>query len=474
VGVNVTAGDLDDRVTVTSSLVANLDGGTGDDRLTGGPLNDTLTGGGDDDWLDGGLGADELIGNAGNDFATWQGRSQPITADLDGVADDGGLGENDNARADIETLVGGNANDTLTGNAANNGLDGGPGSDVLNGGAGNDFALYWSRTQPVHVDLDGVADDGEAGENDSIAADVESVIGGSGNDTLVGNASSNSLWGWAGNDTLDGSGGTDMLWGGDGTDLVTYASRSNPVSASLDGVANDGEAGENDQLYEVESLTGGAGADTLVGDDLANVLTGGEGSDVLTGAGGDDQLDSRDYLADEVSCGDGYDSVSGDEADTLSSDCDSADLSAAPSDAQVAGQTDGSGVAADALLLDSPIAKITGGKALVRVRCPDSAVGGCRGTIVLRLISRKRKARASLSAAKKRKKARRKLIGRGKFALDAGENAKIEVKLSRNGRRRVLRSRRVRCSVNIRTVSEDGTKTVTKGVLTLKGSKEAR
>ena len=66
------------------------------------------------------------------------------------------------------------------------------------------------------------------------------------------------------------------------------------------------------------------------------------------------------------------------------------------------------------------------------------------------------------------------MIGRRRFSLDAGESAKLKVRLSRNGRRRVLRKRSVRCSVNVSTIGEDGTRTVTSGVLTLKAPKEPK
>jgi hypothetical protein len=152
-------------------------------------------------------------------------------------------------------------------------------------------------------------------------------------------------------------------------------------------------------------------------------------------------------------------------------------VAASPSspDPSDAGEPDAGGAAQGLTpALRSEIVRIDDhGNALVRLRCPENAVGGCRGTITLRLARRKGKARASLSAgAGKRRKARGRVIGRGKFSLDSGESARIEVKLSRNGRRRVLRNRKVRCSVNIKAVAEDGTQTVTKGVLTLKAPKE--
>ena len=47
---------------------------------------------------------------------------------------------------------------------------------------------------------------------------------------------------------------------------MTYASRTADVSVSINGAADDGEAGEGDDVQsDVENLTGGAGADTLTG-----------------------------------------------------------------------------------------------------------------------------------------------------------------------------------------------------------------
>jgi Ca2+-binding RTX toxin-like protein len=95
---------------------------------------------------------------------------------------------------------------------------------------------------------------GEVGENDSIAADIENLTGGSGNDLLRGNASANLIHGGAGNDTIEGGAGNDALYGDAGNDLL------------YGGVGND-------------MLVGGAGTDTLVGGD------------------GDDFIDSTDSPA---------------------------------------------------------------------------------------------------------------------------------------------------------------------------------
>jgi hypothetical protein len=72
------------------------------------------------------------------------------------------------------------------------------------GGDPCDQVLYDSRTAPVTITLDGVADDGEAGEGDNVGADIERATGGSGDDLIVGNAAENFLLGGPGNDVLVG------------------------------------------------------------------------------------------------------------------------------------------------------------------------------------------------------------------------------------------------------------------------------
>src|SRR4051812_1406492 len=88
-------------------------------------------------------------------------------------------------------LMGGNGNDKLTSGPGDDVLVGDAGADILTGGGGSDTADYSARTGPVTVSADGVANDGEVGENDNVAPDVEVLTGGSGNDTLIGGAANN-------------------------------------------------------------------------------------------------------------------------------------------------------------------------------------------------------------------------------------------------------------------------------------------
>lgn len=195
-----------------------LNGGAGNDTLNGDDQNDTLNGDDGDDTLKGGAGGDALNGGAGRDTADYSDRGNPLTITIDGQAGDGEQGENDNVGTDVENVNGGGGNDTITGSDADNTLNGnggndtlnglggadqlngGDGDDVLNGGAGpdtlsggngTDRVSYEATTVPVRVTLDGRPGDGPAGENDNVGADVESVMGGSAADVLIGNAGGN-------------------------------------------------------------------------------------------------------------------------------------------------------------------------------------------------------------------------------------------------------------------------------------------
>jgi Ca2+-binding RTX toxin-like protein len=284
--------------------------GSGDDELRGSSDQNRLDGGGGDDFLHGAEGADDLVGGSGFDFADYSDRSATLTLTADGSPvsgdpSDGLAGARDRIESDVEGLVGGAGDDTLTGNALDNDLDGGLGADVLSGGAGTDTADYGDRTADVLVSLDGVANDGEDGERDSVGpgGDVENVVSGNGDDTLVGNVGSNRLDAGAGDDLLDGGPGPDALLGADGQDIVSYEFRSEPITAAIDGApgsgsALDGPAGARDTIgHDVEHLWGGDAGDRLTGDAGSNLLYGGRGADVLAGGPGEDAADYTDRTA---------------------------------------------------------------------------------------------------------------------------------------------------------------------------------
>jgi Ca2+-binding RTX toxin-like protein len=143
-------------------------------------------------------------------------------------------------------------------------LYGGRDSDYLEGGAGPDLL------------------DGGVGSSYSY---------GSADDILIGNGGDDLLFGGDGADYMIPGYGRDIMYGGSGRDTVSYGDHYSNVLITLDDVANDGYAGENDYIaWDVENLAGGYGNDTVTGDGGDNELSGGYGNDVIYGDEGNDVL----------------------------------------------------------------------------------------------------------------------------------------------------------------------------------------
>jgi Ca2+-binding RTX toxin-like protein len=365
-----------------------IHGGTGNDLVDGGGGSDSVYGDDNNDTVMGGTGSDTLYGGNGTDIASYSNANNSVTASLEGNRNDGVPGENDLIQSDVEGITGGPGPDTLYGNDQVNLLTGGPGDDSLSGyggidllkgeegsdllrpglgedvvyggtdaglGSGSfDTVTYSERWNTVNVSLDGVANDGEPGENDFVANDVENITGGSTGDTLTGDGRGNVLRGEGGDDTLVGLGGGPMgpglpgkvdellggsgqdtidggplgsvgdeIWGGDGTDTVTYENRSDNVVISLDLLNPVGE----DTIHTVENAKGGSGNNGIIGNDGPNILWGGAGNDGIDGEGGADLLyggDDNDTLLggagnDTLAGNNGADKLFGAEgADTMS------------------------------------------------------------------------------------------------------------------------------------------------------------
>ena len=280
----------------------------GDDVLSidaaAGP-GSTLFGGAGNDRLIGGESADVLLGEAGNDTLNGNGGNDLLLGDSNGVNP-------------------GDGNDSLDGGAGDDNLFGGGGSDVFTGGAGLDTANYSFRTAGVSVRVDALANDGEPGEGDQVQTDVETIYGGSGPDLLVGGSAANllvglagddTLQGGAGDDTLDGGSGADDLSGGTGVDLADYSRRTENLSLGLGDQADDGAAGEGDNLRDdIERVAGGSGDDVINGSRGSDTLDGGPGNDTIYGKAGDDLLVGGEG-SDFLSGGDGNDTIDGGSGD---------------------------------------------------------------------------------------------------------------------------------------------------------------
>ncbi|HEV2951114.1 MAG TPA: calcium-binding protein, partial [Actinomycetota bacterium] len=309
-------------------FAVDLGAGSGDSlTISGSPQSDLMTMGGsgvnlnDADDIDlttigikartlSGLGGDDVLSAAGaNSTGSALVSSVTINGGNDSDSIIGGDGADTlNGDADADVIVGGMGSDTESGGIDNDLFDEGAvanGSDSFAGGTGADRVSYAARSTSVAVTMDGAFDDGESGEGDNVATDMENADGGSGADTMLGNGFANVLTGGGGDDSLDGIvgadtldagddddtlvGGTgnDSLMGGDGTDAGDYGAATTAVIASLATATATGGAG-SDVLSGIENLIGGSGADSLTGDGGPNVLNGGSNNDTLAGGPDDD------------------------------------------------------------------------------------------------------------------------------------------------------------------------------------------
>jgi Ca2+-binding RTX toxin-like protein len=182
-------------------------------------------------------------------------------------------------------------------------------------GAGSDTLSASSQTQPVTLYLEpgywGYI--GSKATNITAAGQVtvnfgtviENLIGGSGNDTLYGNAADNAVDGGAGNDTLYGGagndvfdwtvgsrGGNDVFYGGTGDDIYV-------LDSSLDSVIEyPGEGSDTigvtfsysiANLPNIENLRSiGSTGIGLTGNAANNILIGASGNDTIDGGAGTD------------------------------------------------------------------------------------------------------------------------------------------------------------------------------------------
>ena len=171
----------------------------------------------------------------------------------------------------------------------------------------------------------------------------DTVVTGAGNDTVsIGDGNDIAQTG-AGNDLIvaGNGGGIDIIDGGPGGDTVSYPSATNAVlidlreedrSAQAAGATTigdiltgtydpttpvgyaEGTDIETDVLISIENAEGGAGSDTIFGNDGNNALRGMDGDDEIDGFGGDDEL-LGGAGADELRGGEGHDLLDGGAGD---------------------------------------------------------------------------------------------------------------------------------------------------------------
>lgn len=294
--ISVTGDAGNDLITIGSGLIgAKVDGGAGNDTLIAGTGDDTLIGGvGDDKYVfQDGFGNDVVRENAaaGNDTMDFSGCTRSLFFTIGNLTVSDGVHTVNHGENNIENIIGGSGNNTFVfqdGAAL-------PGNITGNGLAGKANTLvYASYSTGVTVDLSNHTATG----TQSIQG-INNIIGGSGNDVLIGDANANVLDGGGGNNTLVGGGGNDdkFMSTDGGMDTII----SPPGSGSLDfsksaqalvfditatGVTVRNAAGQvlASGSSTLAKLIGGSGNDTFLmenGAQFSGVLDGGTGANTL-------------------------------------------------------------------------------------------------------------------------------------------------------------------------------------------------
>ena len=174
---------------------------------------------------------------------------------------------------------------------------------TIDGGLGDantfDYSAY-GQANPVVVDLNSGIGTGTAA-----LLYIQNLIGGQGDDTLLGDAAANRLDGGLGNDLLSGTSGNDTyifndVWGQDeivelangGTDTLDFSALPSSLTFTF---SSDLQVSDGNGNTLLQSITNLENVLAGLGDDLINVLDGAVFTGVLDGGTGDDLLDLSDY-----------------------------------------------------------------------------------------------------------------------------------------------------------------------------------
>ncbi len=170
--------------------------------------------------------------------------------------------------------------------------------------SGNDTLSLSGDTHNDVIDLHAGAFSSVMGftYNISIAysCNIESAVGGSGNDTIIGNDLGNLLYGGAGVDSITGGAGNDVVIGGFGADAINggggnntlhYYDSAQAVTVNLASGTGSGGDAQGDTFVNFQNIYGSnLGNDLLIGDAAANVINGFGGDDLIYGGAGNDTI----------------------------------------------------------------------------------------------------------------------------------------------------------------------------------------
>ncbi|MFV0561541.1 beta strand repeat-containing protein [Malaciobacter mytili] len=249
---------------ITGNAQINVfEGRAGDDILTGNGGDDTLDGGSGNDTIYAGSGNDKVIGGTGEDWIDYSvsdlGVNTSSNVNLRAQTSSGDNG--DDVISQIEHVKVGNGTNTIEGNSLNNSLIGGTGTDTLS---------YSGAAASVTVDI---ANGTATGDGNDTFANFEKYIGSSQADIFKNDSIDNiNIDGRNSNDLVDYSTATSAT-------LTVTIDGTNPISVS------DGT--NSDTLTNIESIKTSNGNDNFIVSSTSNLdtLDAGSGTDTLTLSG---------------------------------------------------------------------------------------------------------------------------------------------------------------------------------------------
>lgn len=297
VDVNALGGG--DTITLGNGAPASrVDAGDGNDTILAGPTDDTLMGGNGNDTYTfrnftnptSGWGndlIDESL-NAGTDTFDFSAITDGLLAVMGAFSATDGHSSVLNGDHNIENIIGGPGDDRFIfpdGNTHGGNIDGGAGTNLL---------FYHGYSTPITVNLPNHTATAVTGT----VTNIQNVVGGAANDTLIGDNNANVLNGDLGNDTLTGNGGNDTFqfndtWGSDtvnesiggGSDSIDFTGATVPVTFTIGtGAITDGANTITQPITAAENISAGPANDTFVflaAAAISGTINGGGGTNTL-------------------------------------------------------------------------------------------------------------------------------------------------------------------------------------------------
>ena len=233
-------------VVLTSGF--RVDGGAGDDVFRGNGLEGTYFGGDDNDTFETTEGNDRFEGGDGWDTYDVRGAEHQVVIDYNPyrpydfrkVYDDG-FGTEDTLGEDVEEILGSDNGDYMELTLSK--------IQSVIAGSGDDTIV---------ASLDGMKIDGGAGD--------DILTGRDGDDILIGGVGNNVISGGEGSDEIILSEGFDLVDGGDDFDTVRYEGVSSDLNVFVHSAAGAGFNAQNevgDDIVNVEKIIAGSGQDLI-------------------------------------------------------------------------------------------------------------------------------------------------------------------------------------------------------------------